>query len=94
MVCQFSLNNLNKHRSTMFAGKLAFLNKAHIDIKGQTEAGRVALAKKVRSAVDKHLGSQYALFTSAITRPLIALQSGQESYARIRQQSSAAEQSG
>lgn len=44
----------------MFAGKLAYLNKAHIDIKGKTAEGRQNLIRKARRAVAKEFGDRCA----------------------------------
>lgn len=53
---QFSLDHIGKHRATMFVGKLAFLNKAHLDAMGKTEEGQARLAAKVKAAVIKQFG--------------------------------------
>ena len=50
-MCQFSLESINKHRSTMFSGKLAYLNKAHMLAKAETAEGFRSLAIKAQAAV-------------------------------------------
>lgn len=55
LIDNFSLESINKHRSTMFAGKLAYLNKAHMLAKAETKEGFRSLATKAQAAVEAAL---------------------------------------
>lgn len=49
--CQFSLSNLNKHRSTMSAVKLSYLNRGHLQRKLERSDETLQLVQRATEAV-------------------------------------------
>lgn len=45
---QFSIENLNRHRSAIFGGKLSYLNRKHIERKISTPEGLASMVKRIQ----------------------------------------------